>query len=72
MTGICFESKLEMRFFLLLNIWKFSVSTFNLRKNSRLDFIVEPFEEEIPNNFQTFSKNRRFEDILRRTSNKIP
>ena len=54
------------------NIWKFSVSTFNLRKNSRLDFIVEPFEEEIPNNFQTFSKNRRFEEILRRTSKKIP
>ena len=42
--------------------------TFNLRKNSKLDIILESFKEEIPNNFQTFSKNRRFEDTLRKTS----
>ena len=56
--GICVESKLEMRFFIIStnNIWKFSVSTFNLRKISKLDFILESLKEEIPNNFQTFSK----------------
>ena len=54
------------------NIWKFSVSTFILRKNSKLDIILESFKEEIPNNFQTFSKNRRFEDTLRKTSKETP
>ena len=47
-------------------------STFNLRKNSKLDIILESFKEEIPNNFQTFSKNRRFEDTLRKTSKETP
>ena len=48
------------------------MSTFNLRKHSKLDIILESFKEEIPNNFQTFSKNRRFEDTLRKTSKETP
>ena len=54
------------------NIWKFSVSTFNLRKISKLDFILESFKEEIPNNFQTFSKKRRFEGTSSKTSKETP
>ena len=48
------------------------MSTFNLRKNSKLDIILESSKEEIPNNFQTFSKNRRFEDTLRKTPKETP
>ena len=63
-----------MRFFIIFanNNWKYSVSTFNLRKISKLNYIFESFKEEIPNNFQTFSKNHQFEDTSSKTSKETP
>ena len=66
MLGIFLESKLEKRFFPPIT---FGNKTYE--KNSKLDFVLESFEEDIPDNFQTFSKNCLFEDIFRRTSKKV-